>query len=162
VVPHDPQFSASDCLFVQNAAPPPVVQASGVVAGQAHWPVEHCWPDGQTLPQLPQLLASFAVLAQYVGFSAGQAVTSTAEQVWTQVPAEQTCPAPQTVPQAPQFFGSFCLLVQKEPAPVPQASGVAAGQAHLVEPPTVEHCCPEGQVVPQAPQLLASRVRSAQ
>jgi hypothetical protein len=67
-------------------------------------------------------------------------VTSAAEQAWTQFPAEQTWPAAQTVPHAPQFCGSVCLLVQKEPAPVPQASGVAAGQAHAVEPPAVAHC----------------------
>jgi hypothetical protein len=58
IVPHAPQFKGSVCLFVQNAAPPPVVQASGVVAGQEQVLPEHSWPSGQTVPQLPQLFAS--------------------------------------------------------------------------------------------------------
>jgi hypothetical protein len=40
--PHVPQLSGSVLLFVQNAIPAPVVQASGVVAGHAQVAFEHC------------------------------------------------------------------------------------------------------------------------
>ncbi len=64
LVPHDPQFCGSRLRFVQNAAPPPVVQASRVVAGHAHDPPEHCCPARQAFPHEPQLFESTWVFAQ--------------------------------------------------------------------------------------------------
>jgi hypothetical protein len=63
-VPQAPQFIGSLFLLVQNFAPPPVVQASGVVVGHEHVPLEHCWPASHMVPQPPQLFASIWVLAQ--------------------------------------------------------------------------------------------------
>ena len=81
----------------------------------------------------------------------GQAVWPL-EQVWRQDPWLQTFPAAQAFPQEPQFAGSFASFVQKAPGPLPQASGVAAGQAQL----PFAQAWPAGQAFPQAPQLLAS------
>jgi len=86
-----------------------------------------------------------------VGFEGGHAVCP-AEQVWLQLPPAHTCPGAQALPQEPQFAGSFARFVQKALAPVPQASGVAAGQAQL----PFAQAWPAGQALPQAPQLFAS------
>jgi len=54
--------------------------------------------------------------------------------------------------------GSVASFVQKAEVPLPQASGVAAGQAQV----PFAQASPAGQTVPQAPQLLASTARLAQ
>jgi len=58
-----PQCWGSVCVLVQNAlAPEP--QALGVAEGQPQVPPVQVWPAGQTLPHVPQLLASVVVVAQ--------------------------------------------------------------------------------------------------
>jgi hypothetical protein len=59
---------------------------------------------------------------------------------------------------APQFSGSVWKSVQNATAPVPHASGRAAGHEHALP----EHCWPAGQTTPQAPQLFASTIVFAQ
>jgi hypothetical protein len=61
-------------------------------------------------------------------------------------------------PQEPQLFVSVKNAAQKALAPVPHASGVAAGQAHS----SAAHCWPTGHAWPQEPQFSASCVRLAQ
>jgi hypothetical protein len=92
-----------------------------------------------------------------VGEAVGQAVWP-AEQSGTHFPAEHSWPAAHLVAQAPQLLGSVWKLVQKAVVPLPQALGVAVGQAQALP----EHCSPSGHLVPQAPQLLASVVSAAQ
>jgi hypothetical protein len=133
-------------------APAPVPQAFGVAAGQAQVPFAQACPAGQVTPQAPQLLASVWSVAQYPCPPEVVQADWPAEQPWTHWPLEHTCPAPHVVPHAPQFCGSFCRFVQKAPAPVPQAFGVAAGQAQV----PFEQVCPAGQAMPQPPQLFGS------
>jgi hypothetical protein len=45
-------------------APVPAPQALGVAAGQAQAPLVQAWPAGHAWPQVPQLLASVASVAQ--------------------------------------------------------------------------------------------------
>jgi hypothetical protein len=75
-----------------------------------------------------------------------------------QAPPVQTWPALQVVPHAPQFCGSVWRFVQKAPAPVPQASGVEAGQAQAL----FTQAWPTGQATPHPPQLAGSFPRLAQ
>ena len=52
----------------------------GVALGQLQVPLEHCWPSGQTVPQLPQLFVSevlrvqnaLALTPQASGVASGQ------------------------------------------------------------------------------------------
>ena len=141
---------------MQNA-PAPLPHASGVAVGQLHTLLAHCWPAGQALPQLPQLLASLVVSAQYVGFTDGHALC-VETQPTAHWPFEQSSPDLHALPHAPQLAGSFWKLVQNAPAPLPHALGVAVGQLHVL----LAHCWPAGQALPQLPQLLASLVVSAQ
>ena len=67
----------------------PEPQALGVAEGQAHLLVAHCCPAAHTAPHAPQLLASWVVLAQYVGALTGQAVCP-AMQLTAHLPAEHT------------------------------------------------------------------------
>jgi hypothetical protein len=87
----------------------------------------------------------------------GQAVWPV-KQSATHLPAEHIWPAAHLVPQAPQLLGSAWKLVQMAVVPLPQALGVAVGQAQALP----EHCWPRGHLVPQVPQLLASVERTAQ
>jgi hypothetical protein len=87
---------------------------------------EQICPDGQTLPQLPQLLGSSVRLEQNVGLPAGQAVVPLA-QLSTQAPPAQSWPAAQAVPQAPQLATSVAVLEQI--GAVPEA---VPGQVALV------------------------------
>jgi hypothetical protein len=86
-----------------------------------------------------------------VGLAAGQAAWP-AEQLWPQTPPEHFCPAAQAVPQAPQFCGSVWKFVQNAARPLPQAFGVAPGQAQA---PFV-HPWPSGHAWPQVPQFDGS------
>jgi hypothetical protein len=92
-----------------------------------------------------------------VGAAVGQAVWP-AEQSTTQAPAEHFWPVEHALVQLPQWSGSVLKSVQKAEVPLPQALGVAAGQAQALP----AHCWPRGHLVPQAPQLLASVERTAQ
>jgi hypothetical protein len=64
----------------------------------------------------------------------------------------QTWPATHFVPHVPQFCGSVWVFVQKAEAPLPQAFGVAAGQAQA--PPA--QAWPTGHAFPQIPQFCGS------
>jgi len=68
------------------------------------------------------------------------------------VPLEQKSPDGQAARHAPQFWGSVWKFTQEAVAPVPQAFGVAAGQAHAL----LVQLCPAGQTLPQLPQLFGS------
>jgi hypothetical protein len=72
-----------------------------------HMPLTHDLPDGQTLPQAPQLFRSIARLTQ-----TPLQLVSPAWQLRAQVPLEQIWPAGQARPQAPQLPLSVWRLVQ--------------------------------------------------
>jgi hypothetical protein len=75
-----------------------------------------------------------------------------------QAPEEHSWPEAHFEPHPPQSSASVWELVQKAFVPLPQALGVAVGQAQV----ELEHCWPLGQVAPQLPQLLASTAVLAQ
>lgn len=72
---------------------------------ELHWLLLQTWPDVQTFPQLPQLLAS--------DVTHDEPHSIPDEQV--HFPAWQLWPDWQTVPQAPQFWLSLCTLAQVPP-----------------------------------------------
>jgi hypothetical protein len=74
-------------------------------------PPEQSLPAAQTLPHAPQLFGSSVSLAQYVGFTVGQAVKE-AEQLSTQALLWQSLPAAQVVPQLPQLLASSTRFAQ--------------------------------------------------
>ena len=77
-----------------------------VPPGHAQPPLTQVVPDGQTLPQAPQLLLSVVVVTQ-----------RPAQSVWPeghwQRPAEHTWPVGHTIPQAPQLTASVEGLTQR-------------------------------------------------
>lgn len=86
-----------------------------------------------------------------MGFVVGQAVWPV-EQLCVHFPPLHTWPAEHFVPHAPQLLGSVWSFVQKAVEPVPQAFGVAVGQAQVL----LVQAWPAGQTTPQPPQLLGS------
>ncbi len=109
-------------------------------------------PDGQAMPQPPQLLGSLTSRFVHWMAGAGKPVEHTSGRPGgqTQSATEHTELAIiswQTFPHVPQFIGSLKGSVQK-----PLQSTCPGGQTH--RPPTQEP--PNGQTTPQAPQLIGS------
>ena len=99
---HDPQWRGSVWRFTQ--APPQSVSPAAQVWTQAL--ATQVWPAGQTVPQVPQLAGSVAVLVQTVAL---QAVLGARH--W-QVLALHTLSGTQAFPQAPQFAPLLARLTQ--------------------------------------------------
>ena len=92
--------------LLQIVVPPP----------QLVWqlPLEQTVPEGQTVPQTPQLTLSVARELQTPLQSCSPLL-----QVIAQWPRLHSSPAGQTAPQAPQFAGSFSRFAQTAVGPVP-------------------------------------------
>jgi hypothetical protein len=120
--PQAPQFAGSIDTSAQYEPPVGDGQLTGAVPGQVpgmvplQTPPMQAWPEGQTLPQRPQLAPSFRMLVQVSPpgpkqpFGVGPPHDSDAPA--PQVPFWQATPAGQARPQFPQLDGSFIMSVQ--------------------------------------------------
>jgi hypothetical protein len=121
-----------------------------VPLGQPQLPPAQTCPAGQTLPQVPQLFGSLAVVTQ----APPQEVWPEA-QVLLQRPPVQTWPSAQTMPHRPQWPGSLARFAHWGGEP---HETLPTGQPQVLLAQTI----PPVQRIPQPPQLLASEVRSTQ
>jgi hypothetical protein len=103
VLPHPPQFVLSVSSLTH--LPPQKERPDG----QPQTPAEHVAPDGQTLPQFPQLLGSFCSSAQNDDDPLPH-MLKPLPQVAEQLPFEHTCPGGHAVLHAPQLLLSVCSL----------------------------------------------------
>jgi hypothetical protein len=150
-------------------------QATGAVAGQVpgmvplQMPPMQAWPDGQTLPQRPQLAASFCTLVQISPPGPkqpfGVAPPHDSEPPPPpHIPPWQITPGGQTRPQLPQLFGSDIVSVHIGPVGPGHILGLSGVQ---VIPPPLPHipawqATPAGQTLPQPPQFEGSLPRLVQ
>ena len=81
-------------------APAPLPQAVGRGVGQAQSPATHCCPDGQALPQPPQLLAS--VVASVQKALAPLPHASGVDGAQPHLPSLHCCPGAHAWSHAPQ------------------------------------------------------------
>jgi hypothetical protein len=121
-------------------------------APQLTWqaPREHTCPEGQRVPQAPQLPLSVCRSRQVPLHSEKPAVHDT-----LQLPPEHTRPEEQATPQAPQLVLSLSRSRQEPPQ-----STVPPAQTSTQRP--LAHTSPLAQAMPQAPQLSRSNCRSRQ
>jgi hypothetical protein len=169
--PQPPQLAGSLSRFV-HISPPGPKQPFGIGPPQVidvpppHIPFWHATPDGQTMPQFPQLLGSLIMsvqigpcgLGHIFGLSGGQVVEPPPH-----IPFWHATPIGQTTPQPPQFAGSLERFVQYcIPVAFMQPLGAVAGQPG--PPPHIPfwQATPDGQVMPQPPQFAASDFGSVQ
>jgi hypothetical protein len=99
--PHDevdwPPKSSHVVLLLQHPLQPdPVLQT--------HWLAEHVVPEGQTLPQVPQLLRSIVVSVHVVEHSVIPAEQLEAHEYMLPEREQSGVPAPHTTPHAPQLL----------------------------------------------------------
>jgi hypothetical protein len=116
-------------------------------------------PNGQALPQLPQLSELLSRLTHRLLPPNVQA-TSPAAQLAAHLPVpSQRAEAEQALPQAPQFAESLCRSTHSLVPP----STLQVEKGHvLTQLPEPSHCEPDEQAAPQAPQLRLSPSRSTQ
>lgn len=104
-----------------------------------HVPAEHTWPEGQTVPQAPQLAGSDCVFTQVP-------LHSVIVPWHVQTPATHRVPGSHAFPQLPQFRASVFALTH------PCWHGIMlAGQVHT---PAMQ-LAPDTHTDPQAPQCCA-------
>lgn len=96
-------------VFGEQQMLPQTARPSGQVL--THLPSEQCVPDGQMLPQAPQLALSVLVLTQ-IGAVVPHGVVPFGQP---QTPSLQTCPAGQMLPHLPQLALSLLRLTQTSP-----------------------------------------------
>jgi hypothetical protein len=168
--PQAPQLFASVCSLThptpaQHDSPagqagPPLHDTGGI-----HMFPTHVSPDGQTWPQLPQLLGSVVVsvqpLVQHI--CPGAHVTPPLQPVMVQLLSKHVAPGGQARPQPPQL--SMSLVVSVHPALqhvwVPVHAGPPSHEVvgwHML----CAQRLPVGQTLPQKPQSCALLVVSTQ
>jgi len=126
VVPQAPQLSGSfPLVFTHEPFGHIVVPPLQLVA---QLPPLQTWPDGQALPQPPQLALSCVM----------QLPLQLSRPAWHwQDPLWQVCPAVQALPHAPQFCGSDAAFTHCEPqavCPEPQVGCPPVGLPPLTCP----------------------------
>jgi len=170
--PHEPQFAGSIDTSAQYEPPVADGQLTGALPGQVpgmvplQTPPMQAWPDGQTLPQRPQLAPSFRMLVQISPPGPkqplGVAPLHDSDVPPPQVPFWQATPDGQARPQFPQLAGSFIMSVQiVDPCGPGHIFGALGGQ--VVPPPVPHmppwHATPAAQTWPQRPQFRGSLAR---
>jgi hypothetical protein len=143
-----PQLLRSSLVSVHT--PPQVTPVA-----QRQVPVTHAWPEGQALPQRPQLLRSEKGSAQVVPQRTPMG-TPPMEQRHT--PRWQAEPVGQTVPQVPQLLLLDSVSTQAAPQRTPASGSLPIAQRQT---PSVQ-VDEAGQARPQPPQLLLSDVSDTQ